>query len=147
MRLLELFSGTKSIGRAFEKRGWEVVSLDLTNEFHPTIQADILEWDYKSCYPPGYFMVIWSSPCCTNYSRARTRGGPRDLVGADKLVQTTLKSSPTSMQLIIPSKTPGQAFFDDEMWSITSRHFTDSTIVNLERPTEKPQRYGVITST
>ena len=91
MRLLELFSGTKSIGRSFQKRGWEVVSLDLTNEFNPTIQADILTWDYKSCYPPGYFMAIWASPCCTNYSRARTRGGPRDLVGADKLVQKTLE--------------------------------------------------------
>ena len=90
MRLLEFFSGTKSIGRSFQKRGWEVVSLDLTNEFNPTIQADILTWDYKSCYPPGYFMAIWASPCCTNYSRARTRGGPRDLVGADELVQKTI---------------------------------------------------------
>ena len=90
MRPLELFSGTKSIGKALEKRGWEVVSLDISNEFNPTIQCDILEWDY-TCYPPGHFMAIWSSPCCTNYSRARTRGGPRDLVGADKLVQKTIE--------------------------------------------------------
>ena len=44
MRLLELFSGTGSIGRAFEALGWEVTSLDLEGE--PTIKCDILDWDY-----------------------------------------------------------------------------------------------------
>ena len=89
MKLLELFSGTKSIGKAFEKRGWEVVSLDISNEFYPTIQSDILTWDHTS-YPPGYFDCIWGSPSCVHYSRARTRGGPRDLLGADALMQNTL---------------------------------------------------------
>ena len=58
MRLLELFSGTGSIGRAFEALGWEVTSLDLEGE--PTIKCDILDWDYTT-FPPGHSQVVWAS--------------------------------------------------------------------------------------
>ena len=46
MRLLELFSGTGSVGRAFRERGWEVTSLDMDPKARPTIVADIMTWDY-----------------------------------------------------------------------------------------------------
>ena len=69
MRLLELFSGTKSVGRAFEALGWEVTSLDTDATTRPTICADIQEWDYRT-YPPGHFDFIWASPVCTEFSTA-----------------------------------------------------------------------------
>ena len=47
-RLLELFCGTKSVGRAFEAAGWEVVSLDIVSKFEPTILCDIRSWDYTT---------------------------------------------------------------------------------------------------
>ena len=86
MKLLELFSGTGSIGRAFSDQGWEVISLDQDPKTAATIHENILNWDH-TVYPPGFFDAIWASPCCTNYSCAR-RGAktPRNLALADSLV-------------------------------------------------------------
>jgi hypothetical protein len=89
MRCLELFAGTGSIGRAFERLGWDVVSLDIDPKCEPTHVADILSWDYR-VYPRGHFHFVWGSPVCQHYSIARTTGGPRDLVSADRLVRRTL---------------------------------------------------------
>lgn len=68
-RLLELFCGTKSVGKIFEQDGYEVVSLDYNPEFDATHTADLLTWDYKQ-YSPDYFNVIWASPDCTTWSLA-----------------------------------------------------------------------------
>ena len=86
--MLELFAGTGSVGKAFKELGWEVVSVDNSAKLSPDILVDILDWDH-TVYPPGHFDCVWGSPCCTNYSRARTRIGPRDLLGADTQVQKT----------------------------------------------------------
>ena len=52
MRLLELFSGTKSVGKVAEQLGYEVTSLDLK---HADINTDILNWDYTT-YEPNILM-------------------------------------------------------------------------------------------
>jgi len=91
--LLELFSGTGSVGSAFMAKGWDVVSLDLDPKAHsPTILKNILDFDVATDLQ-GYRRVdcIWASPPCTHYSKARTSGGPRDLQGADTLVRKTLE--------------------------------------------------------
>ena len=88
MRILELFSGTGSIGRAFQARGWEVISLDILSG--ATITQDILTWDY-TVFPHGHFDFIWASPPCTEYSKARTRTKrPRNWALADAVVCRTL---------------------------------------------------------
>ena len=84
-RLLELFCGTKSIGRAFEAAGWEVVSLDNVSKFKPTILCDIRSW-----FVPGHFDMVWASPVCTEYSRALTMR-PRRLEEGDALVLRALE--------------------------------------------------------
>ena len=86
-RLLELFSGTKSVGKAFEARGWDVVSVDIDFRTKPTHVADVLQWQCP--YPPGHFDLIHASPPCTQYSRAKTTG-ERDLSTADLLVGKSL---------------------------------------------------------
>ena len=50
MRLLELFSGTQSVGKIAKKLGYEVVSLDICDyngKFSPTHKKNILEFNYK----------------------------------------------------------------------------------------------------
>ena len=81
MRLLELFAGTGSVGRAFADEGWEVTSLYI-NPGH-TIKCDIMLWD-PATYPRDLFDCIHASPPCTEYSIAKTVG-VRDLEKADAI--------------------------------------------------------------
>jgi site-specific DNA-cytosine methylase len=88
-RLLELFSGTGSVGRAFQRAGWEVVSVDLCPQFNPTHCVDILEWECP--YPAGHFDAVHASPPCEQYSLARTTAKtPRNLGLADARVAKAL---------------------------------------------------------
>ena len=91
MKILELFSGSGSIGKVFAQRGWCVTSLDLDPKTDAIIHENILTWDFTT-YPPGFFDVVWASPCCTQYSCAR-RGAktPRNLDLADSLVKRSLE--------------------------------------------------------
>ena len=90
MKLLELFAGTGSIGRAFAEQGWEVTSLDIDPKSEATLITDFMLWKYWEI-PKGHFDAIWASPVCTMYSCARTTGKtPRDLEGSDRMVQRVL---------------------------------------------------------
>jgi len=80
MKVLELFSGTHSIGKVCHDLGWEVVSLDRdlgnTSQFHDYrsdthIKEDIMTWDYKKSYKIGEFDLITASPVCLWWSKLR----------------------------------------------------------------------------
>jgi hypothetical protein len=89
-RLLELCSGTGSVGQAFSARGWDVVSLDINPKARPTICCDLLELTVEQCTEQGPVDFVWASPPCTFYSIARATGPPADLKAADMLVQKCL---------------------------------------------------------
>ena len=90
-RLIELFCGTKSISKVFEQHGWTCTSLDFDPKMEPTICCNILDVTPEMILEHGRPDVIWASPLCTMYSRARTTAKtPRDLEGSDKLVQKVI---------------------------------------------------------
>lgn len=71
MKVLELFSGTSSVGNAFKARGHQVFTVDWDAAFKPDMHADILHVtaaDILECF--GKPDIIWASPDCTTYSIA-----------------------------------------------------------------------------
>jgi len=72
MKVLELFAGTRSIGKAFEARGHEVFSVEWDKKFdHINMYADIGQLTAQEVLDNfGRPDVIWASPDCTSFSVA-----------------------------------------------------------------------------
>lgn len=72
MKVLELFAGTRSVGKVFEKRGHEVFSVEWSRDFdNIDMYIDIKELSAKTILERfGRPDVIWASPDCTTFSVA-----------------------------------------------------------------------------
>jgi len=97
MKVLELFSGTHSIGVVAKKLNFDVVSLDkdldakskLYDYISPHhIKCDILKWDYKKDFKEGDFDIITSSPVCLYWSILRNCWKGRKFKNSDEIVTT-----------------------------------------------------------
>lgn len=82
MKVLELFAGTRSIGKAFETHGHQVFSVEWDKSFENIdLYEDVLKVTPEEIVKRfGRPDVIWASPDCTTYSIAaishhRKRGG------------------------------------------------------------------------
>lgn len=68
MKVLELFAGSRSVGKAAESLGYEVFSSDLNSFDGIDYAVDIMEFDInKVPFKPD---IIWASPPCTYFSVA-----------------------------------------------------------------------------
>ena len=75
MLILELFCGTKSFSNVAEKRKHKCFTIDIKENFNPSLCMDIMEFDIDKI--PKEFQrpdVIWASPPCIEYSHAKRRG-------------------------------------------------------------------------
>ena len=72
MKVLELFAGTRSIGKAFEAHGHEVFSVEWDKHFENIdLYADIMTVKADDIIQRfGRPDVIWASPDCTTFSIA-----------------------------------------------------------------------------
>lgn len=72
MKVLELFAGTRSIGKAFEARGHEVFSVEWSKDFENiNLYADIGQLTAAEILDKfGRPDVIWASPDCATFSIA-----------------------------------------------------------------------------
>ena len=72
MKVLELFAGTRSIGKAFEEKGHEGFSVEWDRSFENIdLYKDIYELSAKEILDKfGKPDVIWASPDCSSYSIA-----------------------------------------------------------------------------
>ena len=102
MKVLELFSGTCSVGKVAKQLDWDSVSVDMI--LPADHQCDIMNFDYKQ-YQKNEFDIVWASPPCTAYSNLqgcwlgrKKKGGiftqekmDSDMNDADMIVKKTLE--------------------------------------------------------
>lgn len=95
MKVLELFAGSRSVGKAAQSLGYDVFSSDLNYFDGIDYIVDILDFDTNNVpFKPD---IIWASPPCTSYSIAAiSHHRPKDkpfsdfAIKSDKMVKKTL---------------------------------------------------------
>lgn len=91
MKVLDLFSGSKSLEKICKLKKWEYTTLDNSAKLRPDILVDILEWNYRDY--KGEPDIIWASPPCTEYSKFNNALPYKtpNIEKANKLVEKTLE--------------------------------------------------------
>ena len=113
MNVLDVFSGTGSIGKCCKELGWNVVSVDLL--LPADHEVDIMDFDYKQ-YPQDYFSIIWSSPPCTFYSNLQNCWLGRKKKDGTILTKELLEQHRKDSDKLILKTLEIIEYFNPELW-------------------------------
>jgi len=96
MKVLVLFSGTRSIEKAFERLerdDIEVRGLDIDNHFNPTYNVDILTWKYEELLKEWTPQYIHASPICKEFTMIKNNSNKynRDMDLGISLLKKTIE--------------------------------------------------------
>ena len=121
MKVLELFSGGKSITKFFENLpNVEVISLDFEKKYNPDICCDIMEFDYKQ-FDVGHFDIIWASPECKVFSQLQNTllGRKGGSINKEELIKKQLENSKYILKTIeiIKYLNPKYYFIENPQYS------------------------------
>ncbi len=133
-RALVLCSGTGSVDEVLRDYGYDVDSVDIDEQWGATFVESLAEFRdriRRGEVMAGDYDVIWASPPCTEYSRAKTRG-VRDLPGADQVVLDAIH--------IIEELKPRVFFIENPVGLLATRSFM--TPLEPLRNTVSYCRYG-----
>ena len=133
-KVLDLFSGTGSVTRVFRRHGRDVTSLD--RDMDADIRTDILDWDYRQ-YAPGSFDLIWTSPPCTEFSRAKTTG-VRRIDEANLVVEKALEILDYLDPKVWVLKNPQTGLLKDQVF-VVNLPFVDVDYCKYGMPYRKKQ--------
>lgn len=67
-RMIEFFSGSKTVSGVFDKKGWDIFTIDNNHKLNPNMCIDIMKLTPGML--PGNVGFLWFSPVCKNFSRA-----------------------------------------------------------------------------
>jgi len=113
VKVLEIFSGTKSVGKVCDQLGWESVSVDMILEADH--QCDVMDFDYKQ-YPKDHFDIVWASPPCTAYSNLQSCWLGRKKKDGKIFTKEIMEEKMDEADLIVKKTLEIIDYFDCEYW-------------------------------
>ena len=115
LQVLELFSGTGSVGKVCHQLEWDVVSVDMI--LPATHKVDIMLFDYKQ-YPKDSFDIVWASPPCTAYSNLQSCWLGRKKKDGIIYTQEKMEEDMNDADLIVQKSLEIIEYFNPQWWFI-----------------------------